>query len=390
MRDRMRNQIKVWLSNFAAIIRKDLISTKRVKKYFFSAVIPPLVILIMFTAFLQVSNPETYTVMVVDEDNTHLSGVMKGYLGNITSEFAPWFEVVNVRSYNESLKLLQDYRYLGLIYIPAGFQSNITSGIPGLKGTIFLIVQNINNDYVKNYMQRLDEAVLTFNQNLHLSPGSVDDFKINLDLHYAIDQPVSSLKMITLGVLSIYGIICGMLFGALNIAKEFEDLTIIEIANSPVSRTAFLASKQLIAVLLGGIIFLIFAILMFILTQIQFRGSFLIIALAFTLSTLIHSGIGCLIGLKLKKTMPVILTCIITSMLLWFFSGGFAPLKILGDTVVFVSRFFPSTYWTEILVSETLFPITSYLLPRITILIILCIAITLISWYIISKEGFKQ
>ena len=87
----MRKQIKVWLSNFAAIIRKDLISTKRVKKYFFSAVIPPLVILIMFTAFLQVSNPETYTVMVVDEDNTHLSGVMKGYLGNITSEFAPWF-----------------------------------------------------------------------------------------------------------------------------------------------------------------------------------------------------------------------------------------------------------------------------------------------------------
>jgi ABC-type multidrug transport system permease subunit len=379
-----------WFTNLLAILRKDLISTRRVKKYFFSAIIPPLVILIVFTSFSQISNPETYTVMVIDDDNTNLSGIMVDYIGNISSDFAPWFNVVHVDSLNESLYLLNDYRYLGLIHIPSGFESNITSGISGQKGIIILIVQNINDDYVKNFMQRLDEAVLTFNQDLHLSPGSVDDFKINLDMNYIIDQPVSILKMIVLGVLSIYGIICGLLFGALNIAKEYEDLTIIEIANSPVSRTAYLVSKQLIAVFLGGIIMIIFSILMFFFSQIQFRGNYLIIILAFVLSTWIHSGIGCLIGLKLKKTMPVILTCIISSMLLWFFSGGFAPLMILGDTVVFVSRFLPSSYWTEILVGETLFPTITYILPRILTLAIISVFITIISWYLISKEGFKE
>ena len=390
MNNRTQKRVKDWFKNLFAILRKDLISTKRVKKYFFSAVIPPLVLLIVFTSFLQVSNPETYTVMIVDEDDTFLSGTMEEYIGNISSEFATWFEVVDIDSYDEAMLLLKDYRYLGLIYIPPGFENNITSGIPDQKGIVYLIVQNINNDYVKNYLQRLDEAVLTYNEDLHLSPGSVDNFKINLELNYAIDQPVSSLKMITLGVLSIYGIICGMLFGALNIAKEYEDLTIIEIINSPVHRTAYLTSKQLIAVFLGGIIILVFSVLMFFFSQIQFRGNVFVVLIAFILSTWIHSGIGCLIGLKLKRTMPTILTCIITSMLLWFFSGGFAPLKILGDFVVIVSRFFPSTYWTEILVGESLFPTSSYILPRILVLLILSGLITLISWYIISREGFRE
>lgn len=389
VRDTIRKSFREWFKNLFAIIRKDLLSTKRVKKYFFSAVIPPLVLLIVFTSFLQVSNPETYTVMVVDEDNTDLSAIMIEYIGNISSEFAPWFKVINIDSYDEAVELLHDYRYLGLIYIPDGFEDNITSGIPGQKGNIYLIVQNVNDDYVKNYIQRLDEAVLTFNEDIHLAPGSVDDFELNLNMNYIIDQPVSSLKMITLGVLSIYGIICGMLFSALNVAKEYEDFTIIEIVNSPVKRTAYLASKQLISIFLGSIIITIFSVIMFIITQIQFRGNIFVIILAFILSTWIHSGIGCLIGMIFKRTMPVILICIISSMLLWFFSGGFAPLKILGDSVVFLSRFFPSSYWTEILVAETLFPSSAYVLPRMVVLAILSVIITIISWYTISKRGFR-
>jgi len=243
---------------------------------------------------------------------------------------------------------------------------------------------------VKNYMQRLDEAVITFNEDVHVSVGSVDLFAISLEKIYVIDQPVNNAKSITLGIIAMYGIICGMVFGALNIAKEYEDSTILEIANSPVRRTAYMASKQLIAVILGGLVILILSILLFLIFHIEFRGDLFIVIISFILVTWIHSGIGCLIGLKFKRTMPVILVCIIVSMLLWFFTGGFAPLNILGENVELFSRFIPATYWTEILVAETLYPSFSYVIPRLAILVILSIVITLFSWYLISKEGFRS
>jgi ABC-type Na+ efflux pump permease subunit len=383
-------KLKNWFRDLGTVLKKDLISTKRVKKYFFSAVIPPLVMLIVFTSFLQTSNPETYTVIVVDNDDSQLSKKMVDYVANISSDFAPWFTVVKIDTYDEAMKLLQDFTYLGLIYIPSGFEANITSGVPNQKGILYLIVQNINNDYVKNYMQRLDEAILIFNEQEHESPGSVDLFAINLEKNYIIDQPVNNGKIITLGIIAMYGIICGMVFGALNIAKEYEDFTILEIANSPVRRTAYMASKQLIAILLGGLVILVISILLFLIFQIEFRGNLIIVIFSFMLSAWIHSGIGCLIGLKFKRTMPVILICIVSSMLLWFFTGGFAPLIILGQTVITLSRFFPATYWTEILFAETLFPSWTYVFPRLLILIILSVITTFITWYIISKEGFRS
>lgn len=388
-RKSLKLNIKKWFRDLRTILKKDLISTKRVKKYFFSGVIPPLVMLTVFTLFLQVGNPETYTVIVVDDDKSQFSEIMLDYVGNISSDFAPWFTTKEIDTFDEAVDLLQDFTYLGLIYIPSGFEANITSGIPNQKGIIYLLVQNINDDYVKNYMQRLDEAVLTFNEEVHESTGSVDLFSVNLETSYVIDQLVSNTKSITLGIIAMYGIICGLVFGALNISKEFEDFTILEIANSPVRRTAFIVSKQLIAVVLGGIVILVLSILLFLLFQIEFRGNIAIVILSFILITWIHSGIGCLIGLKFKRTMPVILICIVLSMLLWFFTGGFAPLSILGESAIVFSRFFPATYWTEILVAETLYPSSLYVIPRLAVLIVICIIVTLISWYFISKEGFR-
>ncbi|MHA1195861.1 MAG: ABC transporter permease [Promethearchaeota archaeon] len=388
-KDKSIASMKKWFRDLKCVIKKDLLSTKRVKKYFFSAVIPPLVMLIVFTLLFAFVKPESYTVMVVDDDNTEYSNQMVNYITNITSDFGPWFNVINIDNFNKAKSLLNEYKYLGLIYIPKGFQANITSVDPNMKGIIILIVQNINNDYVKNYIQRIDEAVLTFNSEVHVSPGHVDNFEINLQIGYIIDQKLSLLKGTVVGIISIYGIICGMVFGALNVAKEYENKTMIEIINSPIKRTAFVASKQLIAIVLGSIVTLIISIITFLIFNVQFRGNVFIVLIAFILSTWIHSGIGCLIGFKLKKVMNVILICIVSSMLMWFFTGGFAPLKILGNVVYYISRFIPATYWSEILYSETFLPSVSYMLSRMLILTILSVIITFINFYIISREGFK-
>ncbi len=381
--------VKLWFHDLKTILRKDLISTKRVKKYFLAGIIPPLVILIVFTSFTLINNPETYKVMVVDDDNTEYSNIMVNYINNITSEFAPWFDVIQIDSYQEAKMKLENYEVLGLIYIPVGFQANITANSTYIKGTLTLEVQNINDDYVKNYIQRLDEAVLTFNQYIHLSTGHIDDFALIAKKTYVIDQEVSENKGTVIGVIGVYGIICGLLYGGLNVAKEYNDNTMIEITISPIKRSAYIASKQLIAVILGSIVVTIFSLILFLIFHIEFRGNLGVVILAFLLSTWFHTCLGGIIGLKSKQTMNVMLLTIIVAILFWFFSGGFAPTRMLGDTVYSVSRFIPSTYWMEILFSETFLPNPFYVLPRLGILAISCICLTIIFWILISREGFK-
>ena len=381
--------LKLWFHDLKTILHKDLISTKRVKKYFVTAIIPPLVILVVFSTFLLVDNPETYTVMVVDDDHTKYSNIMVNYLSNITSEFAPWFNVIEIDSYEDAKTKLENYEVLGLIHIPAGFQANITANSTYIKGVLYLEVQNINDDYVKNYIQRLDEAVLTFNQYVHLSSGHVDNFELVAKKSYVINQDVSQMKGIIIGVIGVYGIVCGLLYGGLNVAKEYNDDTMIEIIISPIKRSAYIASKQLIAVILGSIVVSILSLILFLIFNIQFRGNLGIVILAFLLSTWFHTCLGGLIGLKSKHTMNVILITIVIGILFWFFSGGFAPTRMLGDTVYLVSRFIPATYWMEILFSETFLPNLFYVLLRLGILAVSCICLTILFWILISREGFK-
>ncbi|MFX1570253.1 MAG: ABC transporter permease [Promethearchaeota archaeon] len=381
--------IKLWLHDLKTVIHKDLISTKRVKKYFLAGIIPPIVILIVFSSFDVINNPETYNVMVVDDDNTEYSNIMVNYIKNITSEFAPWFNVIPIDSYQEAKIKMDNYGVLGLIYIPTGFQANITSNSTNIKGTLYLTVQNINDDYVKNYIQRLDEAVLTFNQHIHLSNGHVDDFELIAKKSYVINQNVSLIKGTVIGVLGVYGIVCGLLYGGLNIAKEYNDNTMIEITISPIKRSAYIASKQLIAIILGSLVITIFSLILFLIFNIKFRGNLGVVILAFLLSTWFHTCLGGLIGLKIKQTMNVMLITIVMAIFFWFFAGGFAPTRMLGETVYDISRFIPSTYWMEILFSETFLPNSLYVLPRLGILAISSIGLTIIFWILISKEGFK-
>jgi ABC-2 type transport system permease protein len=391
--NRKEKQIKLklrqWFYDLATILRKDLVSTKRVKKYFFGAIIPPIVILIVFSSLSGITDPETFTVMVVDEDDTTYSHIMTDYIGNISSEFAPWFNVINIDTYEEGEAKLLNFEYLGLIYIPTGFQLNITASDPNIKGIIYLEVQNINDDYVKNFLQRLDEAVLTFNQEVHVSYGHVDQFAIIAQKDYVIDQNISMLRGLVIGIISMFSLTCGLFFGSLNVAKEYDDNTIIEILNSPVKRTAYIASKQLIAVTLGLMVVGIASPLLFFLYGVEFRGNLFIVISAFIMSTWIHACIGGLIGLQIKNKMTTILVAIVISVFLWFFMGGFAPVRMLGEQIYFISRFLPGTYWFEIMFSETYYPSLPYSILRLSVLGILTIVFTIIIWYVISKKGFK-
>ncbi|MFW9971462.1 MAG: ABC transporter permease, partial [Candidatus Odinarchaeota archaeon] len=362
------SKIRQWFHDLIIVLQKDLVSTKRVKKYFFGAIIPPLVILTIFSTLSGVTDPETFTVTVVDEDDTTYSHILDEYIANISSEFAPWFNVIKIDTYEQARSKLLNFEYLGLIYIPAGFQLNITANDPNIKGIVYLEVQNINDDYVKNFIQRLDEAILAFNQEVHLSYGHVDDFAIIAHKEYVIDQNLSILRGLVIGIISMFSLTCGLFFGSLNVAKEYDDNTIIEIVNSPVKRTAYIASKQLIAVVLGLIVVGILSPLLFFIFNIQFRGNILIVVCAFIMSTWIHACIGGLIGLRIKNKMTTILVAIVISVFLWFFMGGFAPVRMLGEPIYLVSRFLPGTYWFEIFFSETYYPSLSYSIMRLSIL----------------------
>ncbi|MHA1793864.1 MAG: ABC transporter permease [Promethearchaeota archaeon] len=387
----VKKEVRNWFLQFRTILFKDITSTRRIPKYLFTSIIPAMVIFIMFFLLYGLMTPERMTVGFVDEDNSSLSGNMRDYIQNISSEFGPWFDVKIYDNYSIARKNLEDFKILGLISIPKGFEDNITSN---KSGYLLLEVQNINADYVKNFIQRLDEAVLKFNQEHHLSASNNSKFLMTAYKTYLIGNTGSDISMIrglTVGILGIFGIIFGLLMGALNIAKEYEDKTISEIINSPIKKTAYIASKQLTGVIFGSIIAPIFAVILYSLVGISFKGSFfdiLLCAVSFVLSVWFHANLGTLIGWRFKKTMPTILVGIIASIVFWFFSGGLAPPIMLGDAVYNFSRLIPASYWMEILFSVTFNPQLSFLIPRMLTLAFSALLMTIITWTIIKKRGF--
>jgi ABC-2 type transport system permease protein len=388
-----KNQvISKWFRDFWTILRKDLRSSMRVKQYVASSIVPPLVLFTVFSLLYLVAMPETYPVVVVDLDDTGYSNEMKEYIGNVSSEFGTWFDVQQVETYEQAREMIENYDVMGIIVIPQGFGSNITSG---LTGTVQLEVQNVNWDYPKNYMQRLDEAMLDFNQDHHISSGSLENFEVRIQKSYLIGTDgtdVSMLRGLVVGIVGFYGMLFGLLMGALNIAKEYDDGTIMEIINSPVSKSAYLASKQLIGVIFGLIVTALIGTILFLSTGVRFQGGLggiFILILTFSLSTWTHANIGTIIGWKFKKVMPTIIMSIIISMLLWFICGGFGPAAMLGNLVYKLSRLLPGTYWNEILYSVTYFPSKIYIIERIGYLSIFTVFFTALSWTLISKRGFK-
>ncbi|GAB4309487.1 MAG: hypothetical protein Kow0069_08790 [Promethearchaeota archaeon] len=378
--------MKPWFRDLRTVLGKDLKSVARVRKYFFPVVVPPLVIFVVFAALATTASPETMRLLLVDEDETPASLAMAQTIENVSSEFGPWFQVVREGSYEEAKAKLASFQFLGLVVIPPGFGANVSAG---LVGVLRLEVQNVNDDYVKNYVQRLDEVVLEYSRALRETDGGFGVVVEKSNLIGERGTGVSALRGIAVGAVALYSVLAGLGVGAINTAKEFDEGTFSEVANSPVSWTAYAASKQVLSLLVGALVTVTFGGLLWLVAGIPFRGNFWLLLAAFCLNTWFHSNLGVLLGLAVRRTAPVLIVTIFSSIFLWLFGGGFAPAKVLGSWVYAASRYVPATYWTEVLFSEAFLPNLAYSLPRVGILVSCAAVGTPVAWGLLKRGWLR-
>jgi ABC-2 type transport system permease protein len=382
-RDAIVISFKRWARALASIMAKDLKSTKRVPKYLIPAVVPTIAIFIVLFVGTVGGSPDTYTVLLVNEDHGLPASTITAYIENASNEFYPYFDVVNVSTLADARADLESYQYLGLIDIPAGFSANVTEG--GV-GVVQLQVQNINSFTVESFVNRMAAVVTSFNQHYNITGQG---FALLTKTTFLVNEVMFDIRGFTIGAITLSAMLCGLFFGSMNVAKEYEDGTIVEVMNSPVPRTAFIASKQIIGVGLGTGITGLLAIFMYLATGLDFIGDVLIVIAALALTTLIHTSLGVLIGLRFKQTTPVIIVAILSSIIMYLFTGGAAPLKLLGPAVETISKILPGTYWNDILWSESLAPQAAYVAWRLLVLCGFAAGITVVSWIVMQKRGFR-
>jgi len=369
----------------SAILAKDLRSTKRVKKYLLPALVPTIGIFLVLYIGTIGGSPDTYTVLLVNQDHGLPASTITGYIENASNEFYPFFDVVNVSSLAEARADLESYQYLGLIDIPAGFSANVTAGGVGM---LQLEIQNINSFTVDSFVNRMDAVVNSFNQHYNVS-GPSGNFTLLTTSTYLVSQTMFDIRGFTIGAITLSAMLCGMFFGSMNVAKEYQDGTILEVMNSPVPRTAYIASKQIIGMGLGTGITGALAIFMYIATGLRFMGNIFDVIAALALTSLIHTSIGVLIGIRFKQTTPVIIIAILSSIIMYLFTGGAAPLNLLGPFVETIAKLLPGTYWNDILRAETLAPQATYVAVRLLVLCGFAAGTTMVSWIVMQKRGFK-
>ena len=145
-----------------SIAKKDLKQAKRDPRFLAPSLIIPFVFILVYSImWTSVGGGESFVCGLVVQDQTQEANEMAAIIDNMVSTTNhTWFKIeyYNLQTASD---LFEDTQLIGYILIPEGFGANISSG---QKATVVLFINNANDDVVKNYVHRIEAAVLLYNQ----------------------------------------------------------------------------------------------------------------------------------------------------------------------------------------------------------------------------------
>ena len=133
---------------------------------------------------------------------------------------------------------------------------------------------------------------------------------------------------------------------AVSIAREKEIGTIINFYVTPSNRYEFLIGKQLPYIAIGMANFIILTLIVLLLFQVPFKGSFLALSLGALLYVIASTGFGLLVSSVTKSQVAAVFATAILSMLPTMqFSGFIQPVSTLEGGGRFIGSMWPTTYY---------------------------------------------
>ena len=295
----------------AAMVSKDLKVTWRSPLFAIISVLVPVAFTLLYAVVIHVST--TSTIAIADEDGSPQSQRFIQVMKQMRNDDGPYYEILTTDP-TEARSMYASGQAGAMLTIPNGFGADVEAGDPA---QLSLRLVNINADGTKNQHLRLERAMRVFNEEY--SSAAASSLAISEQGQLERDIPITIYLGSALIVFA--ALYSGIVNAGVAIAREWEDRTAKSLVLSPARPVSLIAGKWLACLItslltIGCSIIGVAAILGFPLTQIGPR-SLLVILLVW----LYGLGIGTLLGVALRKSLPLIPIAVILAVGHFLVSG---------------------------------------------------------------------
>ncbi|MFX1484327.1 MAG: ABC transporter permease [Promethearchaeota archaeon] len=349
------------LREIVAIVKKDLKQAKRDPKFLGPSLIIPFVFLLVYTImWTSVGGGESFACGLVVEDLSPEANGMADIIENMVSTTNhTWFSIERYDLATAD-ELYRSTSLIAYILIPAGFGNNITSG---QNASVVMFINNANDDVVKNYVHRLEAAVLLFNQGAVYPEFDQSNARIAIDETFSLPETPSNLEyMAAVGIL-LSLMACSLTSQAMLTATEFETQALQDTLNSPTPRLALVIGRTIAAIPRSFSALLISAPVICLSMGVYPVGNIFILFGILLITVLALVPIGELIGMKIQNREQALLASVLLVVTGFILGGGMAPISLTPAPVRAIAGILPTTHslilWPRVFFSDTILGLTT-------------------------------
>ncbi|MBC2907643.1 ABC transporter permease [Streptomyces cupreus] len=291
-----------------ALAGKDLTVTRRSPTFLAITVLVPLIFVGLYALLVQVS--ATSPVAIAQEGTGPHSQRMVQVLRDMSSVDGEFFEI-RTTDPDEARRMFDDGEIGAVLTIPADFDQRVEAGRPV---AVPLQVFNINSDGTKNFQLRAEHAVRQFAADGGGSLATVKETS-------AFSEDMRITVYLGTGLLMFAILYASMVNTGTLVAREWEERTAKPLVLSPVGNAPFVLGKWLAAavqtvVSMVGVLLGLAWLLDYPVSSLGWNS-----LLAMIVLFAYGAGFGALIGVALRKSLPMIPICVVLAVTHFFVSG---------------------------------------------------------------------
>ncbi|WP_412065896.1 ribosome-associated ATPase/putative transporter RbbA [Rhizobium sp. SYY.PMSO] len=287
---------------------------------------------------------ENLTFAVLDRDDSTIS---RAYVLEIAGSryFA---EKPPITDYDDMNRRMRNGELNLALEIPPGFGRDVLRGKDVQIGGWLDGSNPGRAETVSGYVQGMHATWLTARTREQLG-GKATEGGYSIELRYRYNPDVKSLVTMAPAVIPLLLLMIPAMLSTLSVVREKELGSITNLYVTPVTRLEFLLGKQLPYIVVAIVNFLLltgFAIFVF---DVPFTGSFVVFLLSAVLYVMAATAIGLVVSAFVKSQIAAILaTSVVTILPAMQFSGLVDPVSSLEGFGAFISKIYPTTYFTTI------------------------------------------
>lgn len=364
-----------------AIIRKDLRVARRDPRFLGPSLIVPFVLLsvyvILWSSF---GGGEAFTCGLVVQDDTVYGEEMAEIIeGMRSSTNHTWFSITRY-DLTEAENHFLSGDLIAYIVIPSGFGANISSENDA---QLIMYVNNINDDIVKNYVHRIEAAVLLYNQGA-LSPDfDQSEAMVSLEEYHSLALTPGNTEYAGAAAIILSLITCTLAGQGMNTAADYENKAIEDTLNSPVSRVVLMLGHSLSAVPRSLFVLVISFPIVSIILNISPVGNPVLLFAVLILSALALTPLGELIGILTKEKEKALLASVLLTIIGFLAGGGLAPVSLMPIQFRMVALMIPVTHviilWTRLFYFDTTLGLVSSSLALVVFWLLFTAAVVFVT-----------